>query len=312
VARAERGVVEADTVEGVPVIAAFARSPVSGWTVAVGVPRQILLARLQRWIAVLVGATAVLLAVALAVALAIGRRVAASIESLIAPAQALERGEPVRVAHLPLREADTVGSALNQVSELLQSRTTALRRAAQASETARGEVRRMAQAAFHDQLTGLPNRARFLDLLGERVAHRQRAGGGLFVFFIDLDDFKPVNDVHGHQVGDRLLCSVAARLRAGVRRGDVVARLGGDEFTVLLDDVSPHKAREIATLLAERLSRPYVVGHLELRVSACIGVAAFPQDGDTAASLLDAADAAMYRAKKAGKGRFALSGHGGL
>jgi diguanylate cyclase (GGDEF)-like protein len=296
--RAERGVVETDALDGVPVIAAFARSPLSGWTVVVGVPRQILLARVQRWIALLVGATAVLLGAALAVAFVIGRRIAASMQSLIEPARALERGEPVRVAHLPLREADTVGSALTQASALLQSRTRAL-----------GEA---ARAAFHDALTGLPNRAHFLDLLAERLQRCGREGGSCFVFFVDLDDFKPVNDAHGHQVGDRLLCSVAARLRAGVRGDDVVARLGGDEFTVLLEDLSPQKAYEIAAALAERLSRPYVIDQLALRVTACIGVACYPGDGRTPASLLEAADAAMYRAKKSGKGRFEISGHAGL
>jgi diguanylate cyclase (GGDEF)-like protein len=265
-ASANQGVVETDAVEGVPVLSAFARSPLTGWTVAVGVPRQALLARLERWIALLAGAMAVTLAMALAVAIVLSRRIATSSDQ-----------------------------------------------AAQASLDARVEAQRMAHAASHDPLTHLPNRARFLELLEERAQRCRREGGGRFhVFFVDLDDFKPVNDRHGHQAGDRLLQSVAARLQAGVRGSDVVARLGGDEFAVLLDDVSEQQARSVALALTERLSRPYTIDDLALRVSACIGIAGCPQDGSSPTALLAAADAAMYRAKAAGKGRFEVSGHGGL
>lgn len=309
-ARASQGVVETDSVEGVPVLAAFARSPLTGWTAAVGVPRQILLARLQRWIALLATATIVTLGLALAVAVGVSRRIAASIESLIAPAQALGRGEPVHVVRLRVREADAVAGALMRASTLLQARTHQLDQAAQASMEARMEARRMAHAALHDPLTRLPNRASFLELLQERVQRCRQDGGRFFVFFVDLDDFKPVNDLHGHQAGDKLLQSVAARLQAGVRGSDVVARLGGDEFAVLLADVSAHKAQAVAGALTERLSRPYTIDRLALRVSACIGVAGYPQDGTSSEALLAAADAAMYRAKAAGKGRFEMASPG--
>ena len=149
-------------------------------------------------------------------------------------------------------------------------------------------------------------------MLADRLEARRRTGGQLTVFFIDVDDFKPVNDTHGHLMGDKLLRSFAHRLLSGVRATDHSARLGGDEFAVLLEGLSPRDARPIAQALGERLSRPYAIDHVELHVSACIGVAGFPDDGHSAEALLQAADAAMYRAKAAGKGRYSMSGFGSL
>lgn len=132
-------------------------------------------------------------------------------------------------------------------------------------------------------------------------------GAQLVVLFVDIDDFKPVNDLHGHAVGDELLRDFAARLRAGVRADDVVARLGGDEFAVLIEGHSARVAQAHAAALVERLSQPYAIDSLTLSVSACIGIAGYPEDGTTAKALLAAADAAMYRAKGTGKRRISTS-----
>jgi diguanylate cyclase (GGDEF)-like protein len=306
-ARSDRGVMEIDTLEGTPVIAAFWRSPVTGWSVAVGVPRQALMAPLQRWLLILVASAAALLALGVGIAVLLSRRIAGSIEALIAPSEALGRGEPVQVGALPLKEADAVACALRQAADLLRQRTHERDEHAQASLEAHVQARRMAHAASHDSLTGLSNRARFLELVEQCIESHRSAQRPFAVFFVDLDDFKPINDRYGHLMGDQLLSCFAARLQEGVRDTDQVARLGGDEFAVLLDDLPPSQAGRVAAALSERLSRPYTIDHLTLRVSACVGVACCPDDGTSAEALMAAADAAMYRAKAGGKGRFEMS-----
>jgi len=310
IARDDHGVVETDTLEGTSVISVFQRSSVSGWTVAIGVPRQTLLARLQLWVAVLAVASTVLLALAIGMASRVSRRIAGAIESLMLPAQALGRGDDVQVPRLPLEEADALGRAMVSASQLLRERTHQLGEAAQETHAARVQARRLEHEASHDPLTQLPNRARFMQLVAEQLERFRSEGVPFAVCFVDLDDFKPVNDRHGHQVGDKLLHGFAARLLGGVRGSDQVGRLGGDEFAVLLDGVLPEQARAVAGQLTRRLSSPYVVDRLELQVSACIGVACCPRDGASAEALLAAADAAMYRAKAAGKGRYEMSGQG--
>ena len=146
----------------------------------------------------------------------------------------------------------------------------------------------------------------------QRLQRGKETGGHLSIFYIDLDDFKPVNDTHGHAMGDKLLRSFAARLLSGVRSTDTVARLGGDEFAVLLEGLARHEALHIAAALRERLSMPYAIDDVQLHVTACIGVAGHPEDGVSADALLCAADAAMYQAKAGGKARFAVSGQGDL
>ena len=306
--RSPQGVVETDTLEGVPVIAAFTRSPVTGWTVAVGVPKQVLLSRVQQGIALLTAAAVGLLVFGALIAGLVSRRIASAIDSLIAPAEALGRGEPVHAATVGLREADAVAQALQRAAALLQERTAERDMATEASVAARLQARRMEHAALHDALTQLPNRAHFEQVLAQRIDAQRSDGEPLCVFFVDLDDFKPVNDTYGHKMGDQLLRSFAGRLITGTRATDLVARLGGDEFAMLLEGVSEADAKGIASGLIQRLARPYSIDGIELHVSASIGVACWPRDGHTAEQLLQAADAAMYRAKASGKGGFAVSG----
>jgi diguanylate cyclase (GGDEF)-like protein len=153
--------------------------------------------------------------------------------------------------------------------------------------------------AYHDTLTGLPNRSLLQDRLAVAIAHARRQSTRLAVLFLDLDDFKAVNDSFGHDFGDRLLVEVAGRLRASVRAGDSVARFGGDEFVVLLDEVSEAQdAARVATKVLEALRAPYRLDGRLVRVVASVGMSVFPDDGASCGELLRQADAAMYRNKQ--------------
>ena len=164
---------------------------------------------------------------------------------------------------------------------------------------------RLAFLAQFDPLTGLPNRALLADRFAQMIVQARRHGTQLGVLFVDLDEFKLVNDSLGHAGGDELLKEAARRLQAGVRAGDTVARIAGDEFAIVLDELArPEDAAAVAQKLIERLSAAVDVGGHELFVSASIGVALFPADGEDVESLLGAADAAMYRAKQAGRNSF--------
>ena len=183
--------------------------------------------------------------------------------------------------------------------EALQARTAELF-AAQEALTEQGRI--LERMAHHDELTGLPNRALLNDRLALALAQARRSGRPLGLLFLDLDGFKDINDSLGHATGDRLLQSVAQRLRGLVREGDTVARLGGDEFVVMLVNLAQAgDAVEVARAIAEALARPHPVDEHRLHVTASIGVAAFPEDGDSAGALLTHADAAMYRAKAQGR-----------
>jgi diguanylate cyclase (GGDEF)-like protein len=155
---------------------------------------------------------------------------------------------------------------------------------------------------MHDPLTGLPNRELLMDRLTVALARLGRQGTGLGVLFIDLDGFKAVNDDHGHEVGNELLVSIAARLRREVRDGDTVARYGGDEFVVLCEDlVHMDAAQPLARRLAAAIAQPVSSGDRLLAVQASIGIVVEQNPGVTAESLLTRADAEMYRVKQRGR-----------
>jgi diguanylate cyclase (GGDEF)-like protein len=182
-----------------------------------------------------------------------------------------------------------------------QALEAAARLAGIAIERQRAE-QRIRHMAHHDELTGLPNRALLNDRADQALAQGRRSGQPLALLFLDLDGFKDINDSLGHAIGDRLLQSVAARRRAWGPARDTVARLGGDEFVVMLVNLAQAEdAVDIARAIAQALARPHVVDQHTLHVTASIGVAAFPEDGDSAGALLKHADAAMYRAKAQGR-----------
>ncbi len=161
--------------------------------------------------------------------------------------------------------------------------------------------------AFHDALTGLPNRALLFERIGQALARARRNERSCAVLFLDLDRFKDVNDTAGHDTGDRLLMAVAARLRGVVRDGDTLARLGGDEFTLLLEDVEgPNEAVRTATRLRETLVAPLIIDGQEYRLTASIGIALGHTDHQRPEEVLRDADIAMYRAKEDGRVGYAV------
>jgi diguanylate cyclase (GGDEF)-like protein/PAS domain S-box-containing protein len=159
--------------------------------------------------------------------------------------------------------------------------------------------------AFHDALTGLPNRALFHDRLLHAIERSRRDGQQLVVIFIDLDGFKEVNDACGHDVGDLLLREIAQRIRNRVRRAtDTVARLGGDEFLVLMEDLKgPNHCEELAAELIADISRPMKLRDHVVSVGASVGLARYPEDSTDTIELMKHADIAMYAAKSDGKNR---------
>ncbi|MFP5518001.1 MAG: diguanylate cyclase domain-containing protein [Alphaproteobacteria bacterium] len=161
--------------------------------------------------------------------------------------------------------------------------------------------------ANHDPLTGLPNRRLFFARTESELERSRRIDRPLALLFIDLDGFKPVNDRFGHDAGDQVLRVTAERLSGCLRGSDLVARIGGDEFTVLLEGTgSPADAERIAGKLIHALSAEIALGSERVSVGASIGIALFPRDAVDARSLMKAADEALYRAKHAGRGRFAI------
>ena len=161
--------------------------------------------------------------------------------------------------------------------------------------------------AYVDPLTGLPNRVALQSLLSQELANAERNKAMAAILFIDLDRFKQANDTHGHAFGDRLLIQAANRIRNHVREDDVVARIGGDEFTVILSEVkTTREAASVARKLIQSLSRRFEVEGQTIYTGASVGIAMYPDDGTGGAELLKMADTAMYRAKSAGRSRFAF------
>jgi len=159
--------------------------------------------------------------------------------------------------------------------------------------------------AYHDVLTGLPNRLLFIDRLQVALAQSRRSKRKVALYFLDLDRFKDVNDSLGHSTGDELLKGAAQRLSRISRQGDTVARLGGDEFTLLVRDIAPEDLGLVAGKILEAIAAPYQVGNHELHVSTSIGMCLFPDDGADPEALLKNADTAMYYAKEHGRNTYA-------
>ena len=177
---------------------------------------------------------------------------------------------------------------------------------------------RIAFLAYHDKLTGLPNRTMFDELLGLSLARAKRHGLGVVVVTVDIDDFKLVNDSLGHEAGDAILVQFAQRLSDATRETDLVARPGGDEFLLLLADLDPTPttqgatesvsvaAESVALRIQEELRTPFIVGDTELYVTASLGISVFPDDAIDASTLLKNAETAMFRSKRSGPGGYVL------
>jgi diguanylate cyclase (GGDEF)-like protein len=178
------------------------------------------------------------------------------------------------------------------------------------SRSREGEIKlahaeRVEYLAYHDGLTGLPNRSLFSKLLGQSINEAHRYDRQLAVAFLDLDRFKLINDTLGHDAGDQLLREVSNRLKGCVRGSDSVARLGGDEFVVLLPDLGePKYAASVALKILAVIAKPFTLNGREFRITASIGISAYPQDGLDEQTLTKNADIAMYQAKAEGKNNF--------
>jgi diguanylate cyclase (GGDEF)-like protein len=164
--------------------------------------------------------------------------------------------------------------------------------------------------ATHDPLTGLPNRSLFHDRFAVALENAKRSKSRLAIMYIDIDNFKEINDTQGHAAGDELLVESARRLTRALRKVDTVARFGGDEFVLLLWDVeADDDARDIAEKILTELRKPFGLDGRHVSVSGSIGIALYPKDGVDADGLIKKADEALYLAKTSGKGgyRFILS-----
>ena len=202
----------------------------------------------------------------------------------------------------------------NQATKMLEANeqlvVAALREQAEA-QAATQSLTDATRLAEFDSLTGLPNRALLLDRFAQAIATAKRRMSRLALLFVDLDDFKQINDQLGHVAGDQALQKVALRLGQSIREADTVSRYGGDEFVILLTEVSQSAdAALIAGKLLAALGEPLRVGDHDLRMTASIGISVYPDDGQSIEVLIGHADAAMYRAKRQGPGRIALHGDG--
>jgi diguanylate cyclase (GGDEF)-like protein len=167
------------------------------------------------------------------------------------------------------------------------------------------------QATVLDALTGLPNRTALLERLAQVLAGAKRQGLQFALLFLDLDNFKPLNDQHGHVFGDQVLCLAAARMLSVVREVDTVSRHGGDEFLILLPGLhQPGDAQTVAGKLIAAIGAPMTLDGRTVSVTASVGIALYPEDGDTPETLVARADAAMYEAKRRRTGVFAFHGGG--
>ncbi len=217
---------------------------------------------------------------------------------------------------LAVKEDDEAASLALSINKMLDRLDDGSRRLVESQEALKlqnenleeivaARTKEIEHQAYHDKLTGLPNRALFLDRLSQAIRRCHRTRRTIAVLFIDLDNFKLVNDSLGHDMGDALLTQVAERLTEAVRPGDTVARLGGDEFTILLEDiVGEEEPKQVAKRALESLKAPFELGSTEAFANASIGIALKTNPSDSAESLLKAADIAMYHAKALGRGRY--------
>ncbi len=235
----------------------------------------------------------VLSVVGVALAAGVSRLVTQPLQAMVKAAQAFSRGESHGA--LPVHRGDEVGELARSFQDMEQQISRQLAELNLSRDA-------MAHLAHHDALTGLPNRRMFEQRLGQVLELSRRSGRSCALLFVDLDDFKAINDTRGHAVGDLVLQAVARTIVGAVRQVDTVARLAGDEFTVLCENVdSEEAALQIVTKLQHAFEPPLDIDGEPLAVRASIGLSLFPRDAQDARTLMASADAAMYRVKQGHK-----------
>ncbi|MDX9836194.1 MAG: diguanylate cyclase [Azoarcus sp.] len=226
-------------------------------------------------------------------AIVVARAVTRPINSMSAAVQSFS--DERQTCGLPLERDDEIGVLARSFKQLRDQIGQQLSELHQS----RQDLEHLAQ---HDPLTGLPNRALFSDRMALAISAVRRDQTRLALMFIDLDDFKPVNDAHGHSVGDQLLKEIGSRLRKAIRESDTAARIGGDEFVILLRNVqSGEDAMAVAEKVRIAVRAPFIINHVSISISASIGIAIYPESGQDLAELSKSADVAMYAAKKKGR-----------
>jgi diguanylate cyclase (GGDEF)-like protein len=266
-----------------------------GWHIVISVPTASLNQPLNRSLALLVAAGGAFSVLGVAAAMLLARRVTQWVSSLAAGTDALRRGEPVPVLRSRIAELDAMAQSLKKADRRARQMSAVLSH----TERRQQEVVAQLESAQKDGLTGLAGRSLFL-AQGDELLRKAPAGHQVAVLFIDLDDFKQVNDVYGHEAGDHLLVRTAEVLLASSRQSDIVGRLGGDEFVVCLS-VSADAVVATAQALAQRVID--TVGTFGMGLGCSVGIA-YGSTADTdIAGLVRCADEAMYESKRAGKNR---------
>ena len=283
------GSMQTVTREGIPTLSVWSRSSVTGWSVGIGIPREILEKDLIRTMTWLAAGLAILLVVGLALAWLAGRRIAGSVRALTEPAIALGKGLSVPVPEVSIQESAEVAVALRQAGELLAARTTSLVAANQELE----------QLARVDALTGLQNRNSANERLRQEFLRLKRSGHLYVVLFMDIDYFKTINDTYGHDTGDQVLRHVATVLKDTLRESDFVARYGGEEFLAVLPETNAEGALRLAETVRQTVSRhAFPVAE---RVTVSIGVAMATDQDKNEEVAVRRADTALYQAKADGR-----------
>jgi diguanylate cyclase (GGDEF)-like protein/PAS domain S-box-containing protein len=228
--------------------------------------------------------------------------------------RAQETGEPYEIDHRIVRPDGAIRIVRENAEVLLDDQGTPVRMIGtvqditarkQAEQALREKDAHLEFIAYHDALTGLPNRTLLMDRLAHAVSRADRAGDLMGLLFIDLDRFKAINDSLGHAVGDAVLQAVSGRLKELVRQEDTLSRLGGDEFVVLLEGLHDSQdAASVAEKIIHAMEKVLAIGNYPLHLSASIGISLYPQDGKDAETLMKHADAAMYKAKESGRNTF--------
>ena len=287
-------------------IAAFVRQPIAGasgsnvFIIGIGQPLHRVLAVSNRMGAISLQIVLAFSVLSIILAIFFARALSRPLKQMV---HAVENVGTNRVqVSLPVQRRDEIG--------VLARTIEAMRRQIRSQFTSLEEKRlELDRLASHDSLTGLPNRRLFYDRLTQAIARAKREQGSLALLYIDLDQFKPINDKLGHAAGDALLQALGQRLKSLVRNIDTVARVGGDEFIILLDGADNRSAIDLlAHQVIQAISKPVQFGAHELVCGASIGISRFPEDAEDMEKLISQADHAMYQAKSSGSGRVVFAG----